>query len=61
MNKDQAKGAAKDVAGRAQEKLGEMTDNEETQAKGEARQLEGKTQKKAGDVKEGVKAITRKP
>lgn len=61
MNKDQAKGSAKDVAGQAQEKLGEMTDNRETQAKGEAKQVEGKTQKKVGDVKEGVDEATRKP
>lgn len=61
MNKHQAEGTAKDIAGKAQEKLGEMTDNHESQAKGEARQVEGKTQKKAGDVKEGVDKITRKP
>lgn len=61
MNKDQAKGTAKDIAGQAQEKLGEMTDNQETQAKGEAKQVEGKTQKKVGDIEEGVDKISRKP
>lgn len=61
MNKDQIKGSAKDIAGQAQEKLGEMTDNHETQAKGEARQVEGKLQKKTGDVKEAVNDLTRKP
>ncbi len=61
MNKHQVEGKAKDLAGKAQEKLGEATGNKETQAKGEARQVEGKMQKKVGDVKEGVKDITRRP
>lgn len=61
MNKDQAKGTGKDVAGKAQEKLGEATGNRETQAKGEARQVEGKVQKKTGDLKEAADDLTRKP
>lgn len=61
MNKHQVEGKAKDLAGEAQEKIGEVTGDQETQAKGEARQVEGKTQKKVGDVKEGVKNITKKP
>ena len=61
MNKHQVEGQAKDVAGKAQEKLGELTDNQESQAKGEAKQVEGKTEKKVGDVQDGVDKITRKP
>ena len=61
MNKDQVKGAVKDVAGKTQEAFGEAIGNPEQEAKGEARQVEGKVQKKVGDVKEGVKDITRKP
>ena len=52
MNKDQVKGKAKDIAGKAQEELGELTDDPQTEAKGEAKQVEGKVQKKAGDVKD---------
>jgi uncharacterized protein YjbJ (UPF0337 family) len=58
MNKDQAKGAVKDVAGKAQEKTGELTGSTEQQAKGLARQVEGKTQKKVGDAKETLKDAT---
>ena len=41
MNKDQVKGKAKDVAGKVQEKAGELTGSEEQQVKGEAKQVEG--------------------
>ena len=61
MNKDQVKGTGKDIAGQAQEKLGEATGNRETEAKGEARQVEGKVQKKGGDLKEAADDLTRKP
>ena len=61
MNKDQAKGAAKDVAGKAQEELGKITGNADQQAKGEARQVEGKVQKAVGNVKQGVKDALKKP
>lgn len=61
MNKDQAKGGAKDVAGKAQKELGKATGNTGQQAKGQARQVEGKVQKAVGNVKEGVKDATRKP
>jgi uncharacterized protein YjbJ (UPF0337 family) len=61
MNKDQVKGSIKDVAGKAQEKLGEATDSKEQQAKGAANQVEGKVQKKAGDVEQAADKITRKP
>jgi uncharacterized protein YjbJ (UPF0337 family) len=54
MNKDQIKGGIKDLAGKAQRKAGEMTDNTEQQAKGLARQGEGKAQKGLGDVKDAA-------
>ncbi len=54
MNKDQIKGAAKDVAGKVQEKTGKLVGSEEQQAKGLAKQGEGKLQKGAGNVKEKV-------
>jgi uncharacterized protein YjbJ (UPF0337 family) len=61
MNKDQVKGAAKDVAGKAQEALGKVTGNTDQQAKGEARQVEGKVQKAVGNVKQGVNDALKKP
>jgi uncharacterized protein YjbJ (UPF0337 family) len=52
MNKDQVKGAAKDIAGKAQEKAGELTGSEKQQLKGLKKQGEGKIQQGVGDVKE---------
>ena len=55
MNKDQIKGGMKDIAGKAQEKAGELTGSKEQQAKGMLKQGEGKLQKGYGDVKEAAK------
>lgn len=55
MNTDQIKGALKDVAGKVQQKTGELINSPEQQAKGIAKQVEGTTQKNYGDVKENVK------
>ena len=55
MNKDQVKGAAKDVAGKVQQKTGEAIGSSEQQAKGLAKQGEGKVQKTVGDAKEVTK------
>lgn len=60
MNEDKVKGSAKEVAGKAQEKYGEMTGNREQQAKGVGKQVEGKAQKKVGDVKEAVNQTDQK-
>jgi uncharacterized protein YjbJ (UPF0337 family) len=54
MNKDQAQGVAKDVAGKVQETAGQVTGNREQQAKGVLRQVEGKGQKALGDAKDIV-------
>ena len=54
MNKDQVKGTAKDIAGKVQEKAGELTGSEEQQVKGLKNQVEGKIQKGYGDVKEAL-------
>ena len=45
MNKEQVKGTAKDLAGKAQQKAGELIDSKEQQAKGLAKQVEGKAEK----------------
>jgi uncharacterized protein YjbJ (UPF0337 family) len=60
MNKDQVKGAAKDAAGKVQEKAGQLVGSESQQAKGLGKQVEGKVQKGVGDVKEAVKDANRR-
>ncbi len=55
MNSDQIKGSVKDIAGKAQRKLGEAIGSTEQQVKGAATQVEGKAQKAVGDVREAVK------
>ena len=50
MNRDQVEGAAKDVAGKVQRKVGEVTGSTSQQIKGGAKQVEGKVQRRAGDV-----------
>ncbi|MEO6976140.1 MAG: CsbD family protein [Gallionella sp.] len=55
MNKDQVKGVAKDIAGKVQEKVGQLDGNKEQQVKGLGKQISGKTEKTYGDVKKAVK------
>jgi uncharacterized protein YjbJ (UPF0337 family) len=59
MNKDQAKGAIKDAAGKFQRKVGEAVGSEEQQVEGIKKQVEGKLQKTVGDVKEEIKDATK--
>ena len=54
MNKDQVKGAAKDVVGKVQEQTGKLVGSKEQQVKGLSKQISGKVQKGAGDVKQSV-------
>ena len=54
MNKDHVKGQAKDIAGKVQQKVGEMTGSKKEQAKGLEKQVEGKVQKGIGDVKDAA-------
>jgi uncharacterized protein YjbJ (UPF0337 family) len=60
MNKDQVKGAAKDIGGKIQEEAGKLIGSEDQQAKGLANQVEGKVQQKIGDLKEAIKDVTKK-
>ena len=55
MNTDQLKGAVKEVAGKVQQKTGEVINSPEQQVKGAAKQVEGSIQKNYGDAKESVK------
>lgn len=54
MNSDQVEGTVKDVAGKVQQKAGELFNSKEQQAKGLGKQVEGKAQKSVGDVREVV-------
>lgn len=55
MNKDQVKGVAKNVAGKAQEQVGKLVGNKEQQIKGLSKQISGEAQKGLGDIKQAVK------
>lgn len=55
MNKDQIKGAAKEMGGEVQEQAGKLTGNAGTEARGHAKEMEGKLQKKVGDAKEAAR------
>ena len=54
MNKDQVKGAAKDIVGKIQEEAGKVTGSKEQQIKGLSKQIKGNVQKKVGDLKQAV-------
>lgn len=54
MNRDQVKGTAKDIAGKVQRKVGEMTGSTGQQIKGGAKQVEGKVQRGVGDAEQAA-------
>lgn len=54
MNKNQVEGSVKDVAGKVQQKVGEVIGNTNQQVKGVGKQIEGKVQKGVGDVEQAV-------
>ena len=60
MNRDQVKGTAKDVAGKVQQKVGQLTGNRTQQVKGVAKQVEGKMQKGVGNVEQALDEADRK-
>jgi uncharacterized protein YjbJ (UPF0337 family) len=60
MNKNQVEGTVKDVAGKIQRSVGEVTGNTNQQAKGLAKQIEGKVQKGAGDAEHAIETATKK-
>jgi uncharacterized protein YjbJ (UPF0337 family) len=55
MNKDQVKGAVKNIAGKLQQKTGKLMGNQEQQIKGIGKQIVGKAEKFYGDAKEVIK------
>ena len=60
MHKDEAKGAAKDIAGAVKEGVGKATGNERLQAKGAAERVEGKVQKGVGALKDAARDVLKK-
>ena len=59
MNKDQIKGAAKDIAGKVQEQAGKLLGSEEQQLKGRSKQISGRIQKGIGNAKQSVEDFSR--
>lgn len=55
MNKDQVKGAARDLGGKVQEEAGKLLGNKQQQAKGLQNQIAGKVQQNIGNLKEAVR------
>ena len=60
MHKDEAKGAAKDIAGSIKQGVGKATGNERLQAKGAAERVEGKVQKGVGALKDAARDTLKK-
>ena len=54
MNKDQVKGAVKDVVGKVQEEVGILSGSKKQQIKGLSKQVKGNAQKSVGDFKQAV-------
>ena len=54
MNRDQAEGKLKDVAGKAQRAFGDATNNASQQIKGGVKQVEGKVQQGIGNAEDAA-------
>lgn len=57
MNRDQASGRGKEIAGKVQKNVGRATGSAKTEAKGLAREAAGKAQKTAGDLRNKVEKL----
>lgn len=55
--KDRAKATAKNVEGKIQETMGNVTDNPKAQSEGKAKQVEAKVSHTTEDVKDEAKKI----
>jgi uncharacterized protein YjbJ (UPF0337 family) len=55
MNKDQVKGRVEEAKGKAKEVAGKMTGKTTTEMKGKAQQVAGRTQAAYGDAKQDMK------
>jgi uncharacterized protein YjbJ (UPF0337 family) len=59
MNKDQVKGAAREVAGKVQKNVGKATGNGTQTVKGAMREVAGKAQKAYGNAKDSARTASR--
>ena len=59
MNRHQVKGAAKQVAGKVQRKVGKITGSRSQQAKGLAKETAGRVQKGYGDFQDDAEQAQR--
>lgn len=57
LNKNQIKGAARDIAGKVQQKAGKLVGSKKQQVKGLEKQISGKLQKGVGDASEAIEDI----
>jgi uncharacterized protein YjbJ (UPF0337 family) len=57
VNKNQIKGAARDIAGRVQQKAGKLVGSKKQQVKGLEKQISGKLQKGVGDASEAIEDV----
>ena len=57
VNKNQIKGAARDIAGRVQQEAGKLVGSKKQQVKGLAKQISGKLQIGVGDAGEAIEDI----
>lgn len=55
MNRNQVKGALKEIAGKVQEETGKLLGNKEQQARGLLKQVAGRAQVRLGDAKEAIR------
>jgi len=60
MNKNQVKGAVKDIAGNVQQKAGRLVGSKEQEAKGLVKQVQGKAKRNLGDAQEVMKDALKK-
>lgn len=53
-NKDEVKGAAKQVKGKAEQTLGRLKDDGQLEGKGQDDEIDGRIQQKAGEARRAV-------
>ncbi|HVC62840.1 MAG TPA: CsbD family protein [Acetobacteraceae bacterium] len=61
MNKDQVKGAAREVVGKVQQQTGKIAGSKKQQVKGLTKQISGKLQKSVGDAREVLEDAVKNP
>jgi uncharacterized protein YjbJ (UPF0337 family) len=57
MNDNEVKGNAREIKGKVEKEVGNVTGNERIQAHGEAEEVKGKVQKEAGHVQSKAKNV----